>query len=119
MKIYNQDKTELLENPDLSKGWLRHEQVIVNSTPELIDGQSVKPESYEYEMIAIYVPYTEEELEANEIFRLEERLFKLNQDFIQMYCGAVFENEAELKKEFREKHNRLRYLKGKEPREYK
>ena len=119
MKIYNQDKTELLENPDLSKGWLRHEQVIINSTPELIDGQLVKPESYEYEMIAIYIPYTEEELKANEVFRLEERLFQLNQDIIQMYCGAVFEDADERIAEFQEKHNRLRYLKGKEPREYK
>lgn len=119
MKIYNQDKTELLENPDLSKGWLRYEQVIVNSTPQLIEGQAISNTNYEYETVAVYIPYTEEDLKANEIFKLEERLFQLNQDIIQMYCGAVFEDADERVAEFQEKHNRLRYLKGKEPREYK
>lgn len=65
-----------------------------------------------------------------EIIELEARLKELSQDIVQIQCGADFGtriddegNEIsivdERVAEFREKHNRLRYLKGKEPREYK
>ena len=65
-----------------------------------------------------------------EIIELEARLNQLTQDIIQIQCGADFGtrideegNEISIADErvaeFREKHNRLRYLKGKEPREYK
>lgn len=54
-----------------------------------------------------------------EIIELEARLKELSQDIVQIQCGAVFEDKDERIAEFQEKHNRLRYLKGKEPREYK
>ncbi len=65
-----------------------------------------------------------------EIYELEARLKELSQDIVQIQCGADFGtriddegNEISIADErvaeFREKHNRLRYLKGKEPREYK
>ncbi len=68
--------------------------------------------------------------EQEEIAQLETRLNELNQDFIQMQCGADFGTKIdengniiniadERIAEFQEKHNRLRYLKGKEPRIYK
>lgn len=81
-------------------------------------------------VVAVEHEVTEEELTQKEIYELEERLAQLTQDFIQMQCGADFGtridedgNEISIADdrvtEFREKHNRLRYLKGKEPREYK
>lgn len=57
--------------------------------------------------------------EQEEIEQLEARLIELSQDIAQMQCGAVFEDAEKRIAEFQEKHNRLRYLKGKEPREYK
>ena len=84
-----------------------------------VEYQPAKPETYEYEDILVYTLYTEEELVELEIHELEERLAQLTQDFIQIQCGAVFEDEAERRKEFQEKHNRLRFLKNKEPRVYK
>lgn len=70
-------------------------------------------------VVAVEHEVTEEELTQQEIYELEVRLNQLTQDFIQMQCGAVFEDADERVAEFQAKHNRLRYLKGKEPREYK
>lgn len=146
MKIYNETKTQILENPDLKKGWLKDDKIVVKTIPATeevqeqghyvtireyenggkdvewvvdVEGIPAKPETYEYEDIQVYVPYTEEELTQQEIYEIEIRLNQLTQDFIQMQCGAVFEDADERVAEFQEKHNRLRYLKGKEPREYK
>ena len=146
MKIYNEQKTQILNNPDLKKGWLKDDQIVIKTIPATeeveerghwvtireyenggkdvewvvdVEGIPAKPETYEYEDIQVYVLYTKEELTQNEIFELEERLNQLTQDFIQMQCGAVFEDADERVAEFQEKHNRLRYLKGKEPRIYK
>lgn len=146
MKIYNEDKTQILDNPDLKMGWLKEDRVVIKTIPATeeiqeqghyvtimeypnggkdvewvvdVEGIPAKPETYEYEDIQVYVPYTQEELTQNEIYELEERLAQLTQDFIQMQCGAVFEDADERVAEFQVKHNRLRYLKGKEPREYK
>ena len=146
MKIYNEDKTQILDNPDLKKGWLKEDKIVVKTIPATeevqeqghyvtireyenggkdvewvvdVEGIPAKPETYVYEDILLYTLYTEEELVELEIYELEERLAQLTQDFIQMQCGAVFEDEAERRKEFQEKHNRLRFLKNKEPRVYK
>lgn len=70
-------------------------------------------------VVAVEHKATEEELTQKEIYELEARLKELSQDIVQIQCGAVFEDEDERIVEFREKHNRLRYLKGKKPREYK
>ena len=81
-------------------------------------------------VVAVEHEVTEEELTQKEIYELEARLNQLSQDIVQIQCGADFGtrideegNEISIADErvaeFREKHNRLRYLKGKEPREYK
>ena len=156
MKIYNQEKTQVLEKPDLKKGYLMEDKIIVKTIPateevqeqfhyeykdypsggrdriKVVDVpyQPAKQEIYQYEDIQVYIPYTEEELTQKEIYELEERLKELSQDIIQIQCGADFGtriddegNEISIADErvaeFREKHNRLRFLKGKEPREYK
>lgn len=51
-------------------------------------------------------------------FEIKQRLDKLSQDFIQILCGAVIENEQEKIQEFRTLHNELREFEGKEPRVY-
>lgn len=87
MKIYNQDKTEILINPDLTKGYLINDEIRTyvpskkgieeqwhyeykyyeNGGSErfkVVDVPGV-PDSPEYEdceEILVYIPYTEEEL---------------------------------------------------------
>ena len=146
MKIYNEDKTQILDNPDLKKGWLQEDKIVIKTIPATeeipeeghwitikeyenggkdvewvvdVEGQPAKPETYEYEDIQVYVPYTEEELKQKRIYEIQARLNELNQDFTQMQCGAVFEDADERIKEFQTLHNELRTLLGKEPREYK
>lgn len=96
MKIYNETKTQNLDNPDLKKGWLKQDKIIVKTIPateevqeqfhyetikEYEYGKSVRkvidveyqpamPESYEYEDIQVYVLYTEEELKQNRIYEI-------------------------------------------------
>lgn len=66
--------------------------------------------------------YTQEELDEikkeKRIFEIKSRLDSLTQDFIQMQCGAIFEDEMERKIEFQKLHNELRELLNKTPREY-
>lgn len=156
MKIYNKEKTQILDNPDFKKGYLKQDKIVVKTIPATeevqeqfhyvtikeyenggkdvekvidVEYQPAKPETYEYEDIQVYILYTEEELTQKEIYELEARLKELSQDIIQMKCGADFGtriddegNEISIADErvaeFREKHNRLRFLKGKEPRVY-
>lgn len=146
MKIYNKHKTQILDNPDLKKGWLKDDKIVIKTIPATeeveeqghwvtimeyenggkdvewvvdVEGIPAKPETYEYEDIQVYVPYTEEELKQNRIYEIQARLNELTQDFTQMQCGAVFEDADERIKEFQTLHNELRTLLGKEPREYK
>jgi hypothetical protein len=106
MKIYNQDKTIELQNPDFSKGYLKqdileikkeavqevkeefHYEVIREypnggkDVKKVIDVKGVKaePERIITEEIQVYIPYTEEEIEKNEaqqeIYRLKMQLDK-------------------------------------------
>ncbi len=91
MKIYNETKTELLLNPDLEKGRLIQDKIITKTIPAQqevqeqyhyeykeypnggkdqikvvdVEYRPAKPETYEYEDIQIYKPYTEEEYICN------------------------------------------------------
>ena len=58
------------------------------------------------------------ESNAERIIEIKERLNELSQDFIQVQVGAEFDNLEERKAEFRNLHNELRVLLGKEPRIY-
>jgi hypothetical protein len=49
MKIYNKDKTEIIVNPDLSKGYLK-EDIIVNH----IEAVEAVKEVFHYEVIKEY-----------------------------------------------------------------
>lgn len=91
MKIYNEDKTEILEEYDLEKGYIKEDIIITHyeevkaveeqfhyetiaeypnggkEVEKVIDVESVeyKPARDEKEKILVYIPYTEEELLEN------------------------------------------------------
>lgn len=145
MKIYNEEKTQILNNPDLEKGYLKDDKIITKTIPATeevpeqghyetikeyenggkdvewvvdVEGQPAKPETYEYEDIQVYVSFTDEQLKIMRTSEIKSRLEKLSQDFVQGVLGAVIPNYLEKKAEFIELHNELRELEGKEPREY-
>lgn len=75
MKIYNQDKTQLLnENEiDFTKGTLKLESVSNNTTKTFIENGIVKTETIENEpeLVYVFVPFTEKELKEQAISELE------------------------------------------------
>ena len=148
MKVYNQEKTQILENYDLEKGYLVND-ILETILPEVkavkekghyetiaeyenggkdvkwvVDkaGVEYQPQRTETEEILVYIPYTQEELaEQQKQARIEEiqvELTNLSQDFIQAEIGAVFDDLEQRKELFRTLHNELRELLGKEPRQY-
>ena len=122
MKIYNQDKTQILENPDLTKGYLVEDKIVIATIPaeEEIQEQfhydykeypnggrdrikvvdvpykPAKTESYEYEDIQVYCLYTEKEL--LEVFRTkrEEECFLIINRGQLWYNTLTEEQLAEL-----------------------
>ena len=50
------------------------------------------------------------------ILELKSKLNNLSQDFIQVQCGAVFDDLEERKRKFRTLHNELRLLQNKKER---
>ena len=50
--------------------------------------------------------------------KLRERLKELSEDIVQIQCGAVFEDKEDRIAEFKEVHNEIRRIIGKEPRVY-
>lgn len=93
MRIFNQDKTQEIANPDLTLGYLANDRLFIahhEATPEIKMQGHVEPftnefglpdENFvidveyspardawdEYENIQVYIPYTEEELNAKRI----------------------------------------------------
>lgn len=145
MKIYNQDKTEILNDIDLELGYLaddkrlvRHVDAVEGHTEYIehtyydengkvfgvsksIDEEkstSSQPAYDEYEDIKVFVPFSEEQLKQNKIDQLQERLTELSRDIVQIYAGAQFDDSEARVREFRDIHNLLRELLGKEPRIY-
>ena len=58
------------------------------------------------------------EEEFKRLPELQSRLTELSQDFVQVQCGAVFEDLEDRIKEFQTIHNEIREIQGKEPRIY-
>lgn len=97
MKIYNESKTEIIENPDLKKGWLNGDRIVSKVIPAVeaveekwhydyveypsggkdairvidVPGVEAQPERYEYEDVLVFIPYTETELLENELRELD------------------------------------------------
>lgn len=120
MKIYNEAKTELLENPDLSMGYLTQDKLFVAHhdavpyVPEtghwetvaeypnggkdvvwVVDEEgTAAAEAYdEFEEIRVYVPFTAAQLAAREIAALKERLSDTDYQAIKYAEGALSEEE--------------------------
>ena len=60
----------------------------------------------------------QKEINLNELFALQDELTSLSHDIIQAQVGAVIDNIEERKARFKEVHNRIREIMGKEPRVY-
>ena len=114
MKIYNQTKTEILENVDLEKGYLTDDTLTthvdyvapveevghyetIREYPNggkdvkwVIDVQGVKevPEHDEVEQIQVYIPYTAEELQkmADEEEIAELKQYLSDTDYTVIKC---------------------------------
>lgn len=117
MKIYNQNKTQILENIDLDKGYLIEDRIIVKTIPEqpeiaeqyhyeykeyanggrdrikVVDIEKVpyRPERHEYEDIKVYVPYSNQQL----IKILKEKLRKTDYQAIKHFEGYLTNYEYE------------------------
>lgn len=103
MKVYNKEKTELLENYDLNLGRLVQDKIVVNE-PEIqgveeqghyevietypnggkdvkwvidVKGVEYKPATTYEEDVLIYVPYTQEELETIKQQQYEDSIVSL------------------------------------------
>lgn len=143
MKVYNQEKTEVIENPDLDKGYLIPDQIVSKTIPAVesveeqfhyeykvydnggrdrikvvdVEGVEAQPETYEYEEIRVYIPYTEEELLNNELFELTGWFNDYYRTQIEQYnrcqrTGAVYDKDiVKLDKQADEAQIRIREIK--------
>ena len=146
MRIFNEDKTQEIQEYDKELYYLKNDKLFVKRQEaveevkqvshlevvrknektggveykEVIDKpyQPAKETYDEYEDIQVVIPYTEEELKQNRIVKIQARLNDLDKDFRQADLGAVFEDLDKRKAEFIKLHNELRVLQGKEPRKY-
>lgn len=105
MKVYNQDKTQILENYDLDKGRLVADKKFVahhNAVSERGHWETLKTYSNggkdvkwvidvagqdaydEYEDIQVYIPYTEKEILSREHNEIKIRLQKYKEDVEQV-----------------------------------
>lgn len=116
MKIYNEAKTEIIENPDLTKGWLNEDKIVSKIIPAVeavqeqghyeivceyenggkdvewvIDvlGIEAQPETYEYEDILVYIPYTQTEIIQNTISQLKQNLKDTDYQAIKYAEGEI------------------------------
>ena len=107
MKIYDETKSKILDNPDLTKGYLKDDTIVVRIIPAQAEvqeqshievvkeypngGKDVKtvidvpyqpamPEREETEDIKVYIPYTDEELlerEKQQLRAWREKYFNI------------------------------------------
>ena len=144
MKVYDETKSHELTVYDLEKGSLVADKLFITHHPEqaeipavkhrevkrfpnggasaewVIDVPAVpaKPAWDEYEDIAVYVPFTAEELQAKRANEIKIRLAELSEDFVQVWAGAIITDIEDRKQEFASLHNELRSIQGKSTRIY-
>lgn len=142
MEVYNQNKTEILTEYDLSKGYLTTDY-IEEVVPEVqaieeqghfetvaeyenggkdvkwvidVAGVEYKPARIEKIPATIYVPYTDEQLKQRQIRTKIMRLAELTKDLAQAQAGLIIDDLEQRKAEFRTLLNEVRVLQGKAPR---
>ena len=117
MKIYNETKTEILENPDLEKGYLKNDTLITHipytapveevyhyetlkeypnggkDVKKVIDVAKVEEvlEHDETEDIQVYIPYTENQLkkQADQKRIAELKAYLSSTDYKAIKCGEL------------------------------
>lgn len=140
MKIYNEDKTELIDNPDLDKGYLINDKIIVGHKLakeevqekfhyEVIKeyangGKDIKkiidvpyspaiPEHDIYEDIKIYIEYTAEEKAQRRITELKNLLQSTDYQAIKYAEGQTSAEDYEpMKKQRQEWRDEINRLGG-------
>lgn len=144
MRIFNEIKTQELFSYDAETGHLKPDKLLLKHHEAVFATEGVGHYQYnyypnggadrtwvwdvepqegkdawdEYEDIAVYVPFTAEELQAKRANEIKIRLAELSEDFVQVWAGAVIIDIDDRKKEFAELHNELRVMLGKAPRSY-
>ena len=145
MEVYNQNKTEILTEYDLTKGYLTTDY-IDEIIPEVqavqeqghyvtiaeypnggkdvewvvdVAGAEYQHERIEKVPITVYVPFTEEQLKQQQINTKINRLTELTKDLAQVQAGLIITDIEERKQEFRTLLNEVRVLQGKQAREAK
>lgn len=131
MKIYNETKTEIIENPDLENGYLKFDE-IVTVIPEqkaveeqwhyeykdypgggrerfkVIDVQGVEyvAEHEEREEIRVYIPYTEEDFARMKAQRYEDLIVsKIREKYSLDQELAILRQRDSKPQEFAEYNN--------------
>lgn len=132
MKVYNKDKTQELQEYDLSKGYLRPDKLLIKHCEKIEEqghyetlaeyengGKEVEwvvdvagqEEHDEYEDIQVYIPYTEKELAQMEIAELKGKLYDTDYQAIKFAEGELTEEEyapiREQRRAWREEINEL------------
>ena len=143
MEVYNQNKTEILTEYDLTKGYLTTDY-IDEIIPEVqavqeqghyvtiaeypnggkdvewvvdVAGAEYQPQKIKKKQVTIYVPYSEEELKQQQIRTKIKRLTELTKDLAQVQAGLIITDIEERKQEFRTLLNEVRVLQGKKKRQ--
>lgn len=120
MTVYNQDKTEILTEYDLEKGYLQADKLFIKrhkavkaveeqghyeTTKEYanggkdvewvidVPGVEAKPAWDEYEDIQVYIPYSEKELASFEIADLKAKLTATDYKAIKYAEGLISESD--------------------------
>lgn len=125
MEVYNKEKTQILTDYDLEKGYLMHDKLIHNISnieEELVYKPKLKrvlkkieeDEKYEFEpyeieeQILIYIPYTEQELEQQKYERqlneYKQLLSDTDYEAIKYAEGYFTEEEYAKTKQLRESY---------------
>lgn len=137
MKVYNQDKTQILNEYDLELGHLENDTLHISEVKEIkeqghyetvveypnggkdvkwiVDIPGVKHQEARDEKILVYIPYTEQEIKEksiyNEIDDLKQRLFETDYQAIKFAEGVMtlseYEPMREKRKQWRERINFL------------
>ena len=132
MKIYNQDKTQELQEYDLSKGYLQQDKLFIKhydaveeqghyetikeyenggkDVEWVVDVEGVE-EHDEFEDIQIYIPYTEQELAEQRIGELKQKLAETDYQAIKYAEGELSAEDyapiKEQRRQWRAEINRL------------
>ena len=120
-KIYNEAKTQIIENPDLANGYLKDDKILINTIPAQEEIKEVSHYEYvEYENggkdrikvidipyspakekeeifenIKVYIPYSQKEKIKKRIIELKEKLSSLDYKTIKFVQGHLSTEEFE------------------------